>query len=126
MYKLIIRDKFEAAHQLHGHAGKCACLHGHTWRVEAVFNAENLDSIGMAEDFGVLKAILKAAIEEFDHTCLNDITYFKVANPTAENLSSLIYVKLKEKLSAEDIKTCGVAEVKVWESQDAGCAYSEE
>lgn len=125
MYKLIVKDKFDSAHQIHGHIGKCAGVHGHTWDVEAVFSASMLDAIGIAADFGILKAVLKAVIEELDHTYLNDLIYFKVANPTAENISSLIYTKIKEKLAEEDLNGSKLTEVRVWESPDACCIYSE-
>jgi len=125
MYKLIVKDKFDSAHQIHGHIGKCAGLHGHTWDVEAVFSSDHLDAIGMAADFGILKAILKAVLEEFDHTYLNDLIYFKVVNPTAENISSLIYSKINEKLAGEDINGAKLTEVRVWESPTACSIYSE-
>ena len=45
---------FDAAHQLVGHFGKCANLHGHTYKVEVVLTGSINDSgssEGMVVDF---------------------------------------------------------------------------
>src|SRR5207244_11206111 len=58
MYTLIVKATFEAAHDIPGHKGKCARLHGHSYRVEAEFAGTKLDYLGMLRDFGDLKSVL--------------------------------------------------------------------
>ena len=82
MYTLIVHASFEAAHDIPGHKGKCARLHGHSYKVEAEFSGTELDSIGMLCDFTDLKAVLNEFLP--DHTYLNDIMPFST---TAENVS---------------------------------------
>ncbi|MFH1452358.1 MAG: 6-carboxytetrahydropterin synthase QueD [Armatimonadota bacterium] len=123
MYILMVKNNFDAAHKLQGYEGICAGVHGHTWQVEAYFQVENLNNIGISVDFRTLKNILKEVLEEFDHVNLNELTYFKVVNPTAENVASLLFQKLKEKLV--EYQDCRVTEVRVWESQNACCIYKE-
>ena len=64
---------FDAAHQLIGHQGKCANLHGHTYRLEVVLQgepqgAETPSCEGFVMDFGDLKEVVKQEITaELDH-----------------------------------------------------------
>ena len=71
--RLCVRSKFDAAHRLDGHPGKCANLHGHTYVVEvavAVPDEKAFGSAGnMAVDFTDLKAILQAHLATVDHIC---------------------------------------------------------
>jgi 6-pyruvoyltetrahydropterin/6-carboxytetrahydropterin synthase len=81
---------FDAAHLLKDYEGKCANLHGHTWKVSVwVKGDESLkDKSGILWDFGNLKKI----IDELDHRNLND---YMENSPTAENITLFIYNKLK-------------------------------
>lgn len=126
MHQLIVIDHFDAAHKLLGHSGKCAVLHGHTWKVEACFQAQGLDRIGISVDFRILKGVLRYVLEEFDHVNLSELRYFKVINPTAENMSALLFDKIKERLCEdENAKVCKLVEVRLWESQNTCCVFSE-
>jgi 6-pyruvoyl tetrahydropterin synthase/QueD family protein len=67
---------FDAAHQLPFHGGKCSNLHGHTYRVKAIFlgeikrGTENSDE-GMVIDFSDLKRIYHEKIHTVvDHSLL--------------------------------------------------------
>jgi 6-pyruvoyltetrahydropterin/6-carboxytetrahydropterin synthase len=62
---------FDAAHRIRGHPGKCAYLHGHTYRLEVTVSAEGLDPLGMVMDFDDLDQLLrKAVLERWDHATL--------------------------------------------------------
>ena len=63
MYEVRVRTSFSAAHNLRNYRGKCENLHGHNWKVEAVFAYSKLDKGGMAVDFKDAKAVLKAVLE---------------------------------------------------------------
>lgn len=112
-WKLRVRDTFQAAHFLKEYEGKCEKIHGHTFRVEAVVEVEELDRAGIGLDFTRIKAALVQVLP--DHTLLNDVYPF---NPSAENLARQFYGELKKSLP--------IREVTVWESEDASATYSED
>lgn len=118
MYEIKVKANFSAAHNLRNYRGKCEHLHGHNWNVEAVFAYRRLDKDGMAMDFKDAKAILKSAIEEMDHSYLNELKDFSKTNPTSENIAKLIYDKFK-KVSA------GIKSVSVWENENSCATYTE-
>jgi len=43
------------AHHVRGHAGPCISLHGHTWKLEVILQARELDAAGFVVDFDVIK-----------------------------------------------------------------------
>lgn len=56
------RGKFHAAHRQLDYDGKCAYVHGHTWRGVFVIRTERfprLEKLDMSVDFGALKDIFK-------------------------------------------------------------------
>jgi 6-pyruvoyltetrahydropterin/6-carboxytetrahydropterin synthase len=62
---------FDAAHRIRGHAGRCAGLHGHTYRLDLTVSAERLDALGMVVDFDDLRALVdKAVLARWDHATL--------------------------------------------------------
>ncbi|MCB5247922.1 MAG: 6-carboxytetrahydropterin synthase QueD [Candidatus Cloacimonetes bacterium] len=121
MYKLSVTDSFSAAHRLCGYEGACSNLHGHNWTVRVVLQAEKLDKIGMAMDFGRIKALLKEITDELDHAYLNELTAFTEQNPTSENLARHIYERLADSLASEPAQ---VAEVEICESERSCVTYS--
>lgn len=118
MYRLRIETEFDAAHKLKGYQGKCANLHGHTWKVEAFILGEKLDSVGMIIDFGLLKNRLKDITECLDHSYLNDKP--EIGNPTSENMAKHIFDKMKN--LPEGIK---LERIRIWESPRSWCEYYE-
>jgi 6-pyruvoyltetrahydropterin/6-carboxytetrahydropterin synthase len=62
---------FDAAHRIRGHPGKCAHLHGHTYRLEVTVGAPGLDRMGMVMDFDDLDHVVhKAILDGWDHATL--------------------------------------------------------
>lgn len=93
-FRLSKRATFEASHRLPHHDGKCARLHGHSWRVEVEVTGETPHlagpKAGMVADFGDISAPLKALVEaSLDHYHLNDSTGLE--DPTSECLCVWIY-----------------------------------
>jgi 6-pyruvoyltetrahydropterin/6-carboxytetrahydropterin synthase len=88
---LYTEEYFGSAHKLDGYPGKCADLHGHTWKVCVWIRGDESqkDKVGILWDFNNLKMI----IDEMDHKYLNDI--IKI-NPSVENLTTYIYQRLKD------------------------------
>ena len=119
MYRLRVESEFDAAHKIEGFQGKCARLHGHTYKVEAFFLAKELDSIGVSVDLRTLKEKLVKVTEQFDHSYLND--FKELGNPSTENLSRFIFQHLKDNLPSETT----LEKVRVWETPKSWCEYFE-
>lgn len=68
---MIIRKlfKFENAHIVRGCSSvKCrSSIHGHSYKVEVLFESNYLDKGQMVYDFGLMKQNIKDLIESFDH-----------------------------------------------------------
>jgi 6-pyruvoyltetrahydropterin/6-carboxytetrahydropterin synthase len=103
---------FEAAHVLPHHSGKCARLHGHSYRLDVALEGplqQSGPATGMVEDFEVVSRVVKAAvIDTLDHRSLNEL----MDNPTAENIVSWIWDRLASDLSQ-------LAELTLWETPRA-------
>lgn len=119
MYRLRVESDFDAAHKMDGYQGRCANLHGHTYKVEAFFTAKQLDSIGVSVDLRALKDRLLKITNPFDHSYLND--FKELGNPSAENLSRYIFQNLKKDL----LSGVALEKVRVWETPKSWCEYFE-
>jgi 6-pyruvoyltetrahydropterin/6-carboxytetrahydropterin synthase len=62
--------RFEAAHRLPHHGGKCKHLHGHSYRVEVQVEAVVDPSTGISVDFGDMKPLGKWIDDYLDHATL--------------------------------------------------------
>ena len=103
---------FNAAHQLHNTEwtdarnaavfGKCANpnYHGHNYELVVSVKGEIDPETGFVMDMKVLKDLIKSEVEDkFDHKNLNvEVAEFKTLNPTAENISVVIWDKLRSKI----------------------------
>jgi 6-pyruvoyltetrahydropterin/6-carboxytetrahydropterin synthase len=105
---------FEAAHALPNHPGKCARMHGHSYRLEIAISGplrRNGPSRGMVEDFDALEALVGTEIlAALDHRTLNET----IENPTAEEIALWIWKHLEPALPSLD-------ELVLWETPSA-CA----
>lgn len=69
--QLTTEFRFDAAHRILGHPGKCAYLHGHTYRLEITVSADQLDRLGMVVEIDDLRAVVKKVLlEQWDHATL--------------------------------------------------------
>ncbi|WP_025690904.1 6-carboxytetrahydropterin synthase QueD [Paenibacillus zanthoxyli] len=123
---------FDAAHQLVGHKGKCANVHGHTYKLEVVLKGKPVAEKGRSDegfvaDFGDIKALVKEhVVDKLDHAFLakgdepvleslkasgskTEVLSFRT---TAENLASYIVYTLKR-------SGLPVYSVKLWETPTA-------
>lgn len=108
---------FNAAHRLYNNEwsdarnaevfGKCANPNYHGHNYELIISVKGLihPDTGFVMDMKVLKTLIREEIEEqFDHKNLNEeVPEFKTLNPTAENISVVIWQKLRNKIS-EDLE----------------------
>jgi 6-pyruvoyltetrahydropterin/6-carboxytetrahydropterin synthase len=103
---------FNAAHRLFNPAwsdeknatvfGKCSNphYHGHNYDLTVSVTGEIDPVTGFVMDLSVLRELIKSEIEDaFDHKNLNvEVPEFKNLNPTVENISVVIYNKLRAKI----------------------------
>ncbi len=108
-YELMVQTDFSASHALRGYPGDCARLHGHNWKVELYLACTDLDEIGIAIDYKILKSALKDAISEWDHYHLNDIPPFDKINPSSENVARILYEKMAACLNNSRIHISRIA-----------------
>lgn len=95
LWRLTVRSEFCAAHALRHYKGKCERIHGHNYSVEVTVEGSVLShDTELLMDFGDLKALVKTALEKLDHQFLNEIPPFDLINPSAENLSRVIWQNL--------------------------------
>lgn len=102
MEEIEARGRFHAAHRQLGYNGKCAYVHGHTWRGTFTVKAEQFPrdpQLDMGIDFGALKGIFRALdhkmlISEKDRTFLQrelfeqeGVVVLPGENPSVENVA---------------------------------------
>ena len=96
------------AHFLRDYDGKCKNMHGHTYNVEVILDAEPVN--GFVMDFYDLKNIIDDEIvKPYDHKVLNEVEPFDEVNPTAENIAIEFARRIKASTKKDTI-------VKVYES----------
>ncbi len=125
MYQLTKSVQFDAAHQLRDYPGKCANLHGHTYKLEVCMAGEKLSELGMLYDFFDLKKLMQGIVETLDHQFINEIAPYDEINPTAENMAYQIYQTLKRQLLVQN-PALSLKHVQVWETPTCSATYSED
>lgn len=104
---------FNAAHRLHKEGytdeenlrvfGKCSnpLFHGHNYELIVKVTGEIDTETGFVMNLDVLKKIIKEEVEDYlDHKNLNlEVSEFKKLNPTAENISVVIWNRIRKKLN---------------------------
>lgn len=121
---------FDAGHRIVGHKGKCARLHGHTYKIHIMAAGLVVDP-GFVIDFGDLKDI----VNKWDHKMLlwekdpcsvttileSDNMDFGVVrlpfNPTAENMAQYLAIKIYDKFPLYSIM------VELWETPKCMARY---
>ncbi len=129
---MIIRKlfKFENAHVVRGCTSeRCKySIHGHSYKIEVLFESNYLDHGQMVYDFGLTKLMIKELIDSFDHaTALwdkDDKEYIEAikkhslrwislpVSPSAEQFSRVIFLIVDKILSQTKMQN-GEKEVKV-------------
>lgn len=140
----------ENGHLLSKHPDKCRFPHGHTRKVELVFEADSLDDREMIFDFKLIGRMIGDFLETYDHAlCMNTadpkFDFFKEAygdriigfeneDPTTEVMARTIYNHTKASLSkfvttpdAEyPVRECvKIHKIRVWETTSSWAEYSE-
>lgn len=105
---------FDSAHRLDDYIGKCANLHGHTYKLEVTFKGRT-DERGIVVDFGDIKSIVnEQIIGKYDHRFLNDLMPF---NTTAENMVVHFFELVDNHLKGiEDGNEAVLMRMRLWET----------
>jgi 6-pyruvoyltetrahydropterin/6-carboxytetrahydropterin synthase len=122
VYELKIITQMAAAHQLREFDGKCEKLHGHNWKIEVCVTGQDLADNGILIDFKLLKEAARKALQDLDHSFLNDLECFKAVNPSSENIARHVFLSLSKELNAARVR---VSKVTAWESDSACASYTE-
>lgn len=93
--------RFEASHQLPYHDGKCARLHGHSFKGILICESDSLiqhgAKQGMVVDYSDMNAAIKPLLEDhLDHYHLNES--LALENPTSELIAQWIFERVKPTL----------------------------
>ena len=120
-------------HRLLDYGGKCRHLHGHNGLLEVDMEAAELDDLGLVMDFNEIRDTVKGWVDDnLDHrmllwrrdpavpalTELGEPLYLMDENPSAENISKLIYLQMHQ-------RGLKVSEVRLWETSTSYAAYRE-
>jgi len=88
---------FDAAHRIVGHKGKCARLHGHTYKVH-IMVAGSVEPPGFVVDFGDIKSL----VNQWDHmTLLWDQDPLILTTEHADDMDDFGVVRLSFNPTAE-------------------------
>lgn len=131
--------EFDAAHRVLGHAGPCAYLHGHRYRLQVVVEAPDLNALGMLIDFGEIKRIVnEQLVSKWDHAALfryDDPLVPAVQqaqpdapervitlpdNPTAEVMAKTAFQEIAKALP----EGLTLSEVTLWETPDSSASVN--
>ena len=110
METIRVLSDFHAAHRQLGYPGKCAFVHGHTWKGEFTVSTEAFprDDLDMALDFGDLKRIMrhmdhKIIITEADAQFMDSeqfdpagVVMIRGRGPSVENVAYYCFEKIVE------------------------------
>ncbi|MGK7917658.1 MAG: 6-carboxytetrahydropterin synthase QueD [Prochloraceae cyanobacterium] len=112
--------RFEAAHKLPHHDGKCSRLHGHSWVGRVYVSGNQLikdgPKQGMILDYGDIQQYIQPLLDNFlDHYYLNETTGLE--NPTSEALAKWIFEQLLK------AGLTGLHSVEIQETCTSGCRY---
>ena len=149
-YRICKTFDVENGHMLSKHPDKCQFPHGHSRKVECVLEADALDENEMVCDFKVVREIMHAFLERFDHAlCMNTedpmfatlqaaygerIIGFQGTDPTTEVMAKSFYdhltARLKELAQSGSTRypiraSLRVVKVRLWETSSSWAEYFE-
>ncbi len=137
MYSVKTSAAFDSAHFLKGYGGKCANLHGHTWKIEVTASDELItcgEKRGMVLDFSDLKKSVRGIASRFDHTLIYESGSLRGETIAALSAEGFSLTEIPFRPTAESFakyffdelsKTLPVKSVMVYETPE-NCAVYEE
>ena len=132
MYKVVKEVRWEAAHRLLRYEGKCANIHGHSYKAIFTFESNDLDEKGMVIDFTVLKEKIQGWIDgNWDHALILNVAdnfkniiktnkYFAISgNPTAEKMAEFLFYYFRP-----EFQNVNLVSVEVFEGLKSSAIYT--
>jgi len=116
MFTVSVETNFWASHQLALPDGSKEPAHHHNWSVTAEVGSEKLNDMALVMDFQDLKEMVENIVGKFDNKDLDEVSYFKKNNPSAENVARYIYEKLQIELP-KDVKLQSISVI-----EEPGCS----
>jgi len=117
----VLRD-FVAQHFLFGGDwGRENQLHSHHYRMEAIFEGDQLDRHGYLLDIAVVKTQLEAVVERFRDKTLNELPELAGQNPSLELFARLLAEGMARALEPRNLTSLTA---KLWENRDAYATYT--
>lgn len=134
----------ETGHRLMDYEGRCAHVHGHSYKWEITLAGSSLDHRRMLADFKDLKKVMMAVIDPFDHALVLNAKdpilsmgippdeLFRATNgdeprliiwpenPTAESFAQTIREQMQDAFHSLGIKVLKVA---VWETATSNASH---
>jgi 6-pyruvoyltetrahydropterin/6-carboxytetrahydropterin synthase len=121
MYKLGMRREFTASHYLvGGDWGEENINHKHSYRLELILEAEELDRHGFIIDIVEVERHLNEVVAGFRGKTLNDLTAFAGINPSIERLATVIHDLFRQRLDSFPLVALTV---RIWEDDIAWTSY---
>lgn len=111
------RYRFDAAHKIEDHPGKCKRLHGHGYEFEVEMSGP-LNGMGMVADFDVLDEAVMPILADWDHTYLNEVLGDR--NVTAERMVAAIGALL---CASEALADLTIVRVTLWETPTSSATW---
>ena len=149
-YRISKTFEIESGHMLSKHPDLCRFPHGHSRRVEVVFETDSLDQNDMVCDFYALKDSVRICLDKLDHAiCVNTqdshftqlkaafgdrVVEFEGMDPTSEVMAKNIFDIVRARLAALTCNpsakfpvraTVRVVKIRLWETSRSWAEYSE-
>ena len=117
--KIAKNFRWEMAHRLQCHKGKCYNMHGHSYKMQVEFEGNINSNTGMVLDYFDVKDIVAPLVDELDHTVviyekdtillekifeLNSAHIIVPFETTAENLVRYFLEKISQANLPKEIK----------------------
>ncbi|MFZ2906089.1 MAG: 6-carboxytetrahydropterin synthase [Cyclobacteriaceae bacterium] len=130
--------RFEAAHAIHGYAGKCRHIHGHSYELHVTVAHQNheqdfIAGQGILIDFKQIKSLMQETLDLLDHKLIlskkylseherpfadEELLVFEV-EPTAENLLLFLRNRIIPALPSGFV----IHQLVLWETRDSYASW---
>jgi 6-pyruvoyltetrahydropterin/6-carboxytetrahydropterin synthase len=126
MYKVGIRNAFQARHFLRGDFGPESVPHEHRYALQWVCSTEDLDENGFAVDIALLEELLHLEVESVRGKLLNELEFFRERQPSVENMARFFLGRLRDALAGRGYPAARIVgdELTIWESDSAWASFS--
>jgi len=125
--EISVKFTFDAGHRIVDHKGKCARLHGHTYKVH-VMAAGPIEDPGFVIDFGDIKDVVmrwdhkmllwdQDPLAKVAHDFYSEGVEWLTFNPTAENMSRHIAIRVQREFNVDRVL------VELWETENSMARY---